>query len=130
MARRTTRHRQRAEKAGRRAELFVGLWLILTGYRILAHRFRARTGEIDLIALAPPWQKRTIVFIEVKQRRNEAQAIETVTAASERRIVETSEVWLSKRPHFQNKSYRLRFDVITVIGRWRIRHLKDAFRGW
>lgn len=128
--RRNRRDRQLAERAGRRAELYVGTYLILTGYRILAHRFRARTGEIDLIALAPPWRRKTLVFIEVKQRRKAAHAIEPVSARSEKRIIDTSEVWLSQRPHYQEQDFRLRYDVITVIGGWHIRHLRDAFRVW
>lgn len=131
----TPNSRQRAERAGRWAEIWVGLYLIATGHRILSRRFRARTGqtsigEVDLIALGPPWRRKTIIFIEVKQRRKAAHAIDPVSARSEERIIRAGEVWLSRRPHFSTDKYGLRYDVITVIGRGRIGHLRDAFRGW
>lgn len=121
-----SRTRQEAEKAGRRAERWVAIWLTLKGYRILAHRFKVRAGEIDLVAR----RGRTLVFIEVKQRAKAAHAIDPVTARSEERIIRAGEAWLVANPDYVSDGYALRYDVITVIGSWQIFHQKDVFRGW
>lgn len=118
--------RQRAEKAGRRAETWVGLYLRLTGHRILARRFKTRSGEIDLIAR----RGKTLIFIEVKQRARPEHAIDPVTARSEERILRAGEIFLSRNPKFIDQNYALRYDIAVVTGRWRITHRRDAFRGW
>ena len=54
---------------------FSGIWhelraagvVLRRGYRLLAWRYRAGKGEIDLIAR----DKSTIVFVEVKARKTE-----------------------------------------------------------
>lgn len=118
--------RQRAEKAGRRAETWVALYLILTGHHILERRFKTRSGEIDVIAR----RGKTLVFIEVKQRAKPEHAIDPVTARSEERIIRSGEIFLSRYPHFIDQNYALRYDLAVVTGRWRITHRRDVFRGW
>ena len=118
--------RQRAEKAGRRAEIWVAVWLTLQGYRIVARRYKVRAGEIDLIAR----RGKTLAFIEVKQRGKAAQAIDPVTARSEERIIRAGEAFLSANPDYVQRGFALRYDVVIVIGTWRINHQKDLFRGW
>ena len=41
--------RRQAERAGRIAELAALAWLVCTGHRLLARRYRAAGGEIDLV---------------------------------------------------------------------------------
>lgn len=118
--------RQRAEKAGRRAETWVGFYLTLTGHRILSRRFKTGSGEIDLVAR----RGKMIVFIEVKQRAKAEHAIDPVTARSEERIIRAGEIFLSRHPHFVDQGYALRYDIVIVTGRWRITHRRDVFRGW
>lgn len=118
--------RQRAERAGRRAETLVSLYLRLTGHRILARRYKTRSGEIDIAAQ----RGRTLIFVEVKQRARADHAIDPVTAQSEERIIRAGEHFLSRHPYYVEAGYGLRYDVILVIGRWRIRHQRDMFRGW
>lgn len=118
--------RQRAEKAGRRAETWVGFYLFLTGHRILARRFKTRSGEVDLIAR----RGKTIIFVEVKQRAKAEHAIDPVTARSEERIIRSGEIFLSRHPRFVDQSDALRYDIAIVTGRWRITHHRDVFRGW
>ena len=122
---RTSAERKRAERVGRRAEGFVALYLRLTGHSILARNYRCRSGEIDIIARR--W--RTIVFIEVKQRSRAAHAVEPVTARSERRIMDASEVWMNTNPIHIGSATDIRYDIVTLVG-WRVGHLKNAFRGW
>ena len=58
--------RRQSERQGRGAEALAILYLLLTGYRILVHRWRGSSGEIDIVAQR--WQ--VIVFCEVKFRHN------------------------------------------------------------
>ncbi|MEM7727817.1 MAG: YraN family protein [Pseudomonadota bacterium] len=120
------RDRRKAEASGRRAESWVALYLRLSGYRILARRFRSPAGEIDIVAR----RGRTLVFVEVKQRRNAAHALEPVTARAEERIVRTGETFMSRHPDYVARGFSLRFDLVVVTGRWRIDHRRDVFRGW
>ncbi|MGJ8558789.1 MAG: YraN family protein [Litorimonas sp.] len=123
---RSQKARQRAEKAGRRAETWVAAYLIVTGHRILARRFKTGSGEIDLIAQ----RGKTIVFIEVKQRAKAEHTIDPVTARSEERIIRAGEIFLSRHPGFVDQGHALRYDIVIVTGRWRITHRRDVFRGW
>lgn len=123
---RPQKSRQRAEKAGRRAENWVAIYLILTGYRILARRFKTRSGEIDLVAR----RGKTLVFVEVKQRAKAEHTIDPVTARSEERIIRAGEIFLSRHPRFVDQGTALRYDIAIVTGHWRITHRRDVFRGW
>jgi len=118
--------KQRAERAGRYAENWVALCLILTGHRILARRYKTRSGEIDLIAR----RGKTVMFVEVKQRAKAKHAIEPVTARSEERIIRAAEIFMSRHPAYVDKGYALRYDMAIVTGRGRIAYHADAFRGW
>ena len=121
-----TDHRRRAERAGRRAETLAALYLALTGHRILARRFKVRAGEIDIVAR----QGRTLVFVEVKQRRRAAHAVDPVTARSEERIIRAGETFLARNPGYVRRGFALRYDIVLVTGTWRIVHQRDVFRGW
>ncbi|MGB3457466.1 MAG: YraN family protein [Litorimonas sp.] len=121
-----SRDRKAAERAGRRAEIWVGLYLLVTGHRILARRFRGPHGEIDLIAR----RRRTVLFVEVKQRRSGDPALEPVTARSEERILRTGETFLARHPDYVRRGFALRYDIVVVRGRWHLEHRRDVFRGW
>lgn len=121
-----TDKRRKAEKAGRRAEIWVALYLILTGHRILAKRYKTRSGEIDLIAR----RGKTILFVEVKQRAKPEHAIDPVTARSEERIIRSGEIFMSRHPVYVDQGYALRYDMAVVTGHWRITYSRNAFRGW
>lgn len=118
--------RRRAEKAGRRAEVLAALYLRLTGHRILAQRYRTRSGEIDLVAR----KRKTLIFVEVKQRARADHAVDPVSARSEERIIRAGEIFLSRYPDYVTQGWGLRYDVVIVTGTWRIRHQTDMFRGW
>ncbi|MEM6648736.1 MAG: YraN family protein [Pseudomonadota bacterium] len=116
--------RQRAERAGRRAEIFAALWLMIKGYRVLAWRFRTQEGEVDLIAR----RGSTLIFVEVKARSTHEEAIWAVTPQNEARVSEAAVIWLAQNaPHYQGN---IRYDVITFAKNWP-KHHKDAWRpGW
>lgn len=104
------------------AEILCILRLWLTGWRVLARRYRHPLGEIDLIAT----RQRTLAFIEVKARKSGRIAIESIHPAQQMRVMRSAQIWLAKHPHFQQ--HEIRFDVMWLT-HWPIPHrLTDAFR--
>ena len=99
-------------KSGKRAEDIAANYLKKQNVKIISRNFHSRFGEIDLIGL----EKETLVFIEVRYRKNEdyLSAIETIDRHKCKKIIITSEVYLNKRKKYQ--SYQCRFDVITITG--------------
>jgi putative endonuclease len=113
--------RQRAEARGRLAELAAAWLLRLKGYRILAERFRARGGEIDIVAR----RGGVLVFAEVKLRGDLEAARLAVTDGNQRRIRAAADAWLAR--HERRADVPLRYDIVAVSPRG-LRHIKDAFR--
>ncbi len=124
--RRSKNERQAAERAGRRAESWAALYLRLKGYRILEMRYKTKYGEVDIVAM----RGKAVVFIEVKQRKTLAATIGSVGYQAEQRIMDAAEVFLTRFSKTLAQDYAIRFDVIYVIGRWKIHHMRDAFRGY
>ena len=98
-------------------------------YKIIAAGYRSRFGEIDLIVS----DKRNVVFVEVKLRRNAdfAAGREFVNRAKQDRIRVTASVYLSQNP----TRLQPRFDVIEIYvpqgaltQKPEIIHLEDAFQ--
>lgn len=125
-AERTARRRVRgaaARLAGRRAEVWAALWLMLMGYRILGFRLRTPQGEIDLLAQ----RGGVLAVVEVKQRQTLDLALETVTPDQRDRLRRAGEAIASRRPRLQNLAVRL--DLVALApGRLPI-HSPDAWRG-
>ena len=114
--------RQRREAAGRHAELLCAWLLRLKGYRVLARRFKAPVGEIDIIAR----RGAVVAFIEVKARPTDALAAESLTPRQRRRIAHAALAWMQKRPELGRCDQR--FDVMLVTP-WKVpRHIIDAWR--
>lgn len=65
-------------------EALVADYLREKGYKLAAHSYRCRFGEIDLIA----WDKSVLCFVEVKTRTNTQMGLprEYVTAGKQARI--------------------------------------------
>lgn len=119
---RARQRRQRAERVGRYSEWLAILALTAKGYSILARRVRTGAGEIDLIAR----RGKVIVFIEVKARRTEIAALESVTPTARQRIARSADLWMAKRPALQD--YGWRFDIIAIVPRRWPKHIRDAWR--
>lgn len=116
------RHRRRrAERRGHVSEYLAALYLFLRGYRILAIRYRTKLGEIDIVAR----RKTLIVFVEVKARAREGDAIDAVGFDTQRRIRAASEIWISRRRDAHLLSFR--YDIIAMLPRRLPRHFPDAF---
>jgi putative endonuclease len=97
------------------------------GYRILERNFRARAGEIDVVAE----EGEVLCFVEVKGRRSVAfgAPAESVTAEKQRRLIRAARAWLAKS---RGPERTCRFDVVSVSevlgGEPEIEIIRDAFR--
>jgi putative endonuclease len=113
----------------RRATYLRGHWaehvalalLVLKGYRLLARRYSASGGEIDLIVKRGD----TIAFVEVKARGAMDHALIAIGAQKRERFSRAARAWLSRNGWAAGKV--LRADAVLVApGRWP-RHLPAAF---
>ena len=114
-------HRQRAQRAGRWAETACVAVLRLKGYRVLARRWRAPVGEIDIVAR----RGRLIVFVEVKARASRRAALEAVGARQRARITRAAAWFLQGRPELAGLACR--FDVFVVAKRHLPAHIQGAW---
>jgi len=95
-------------QTGKLAEWLCILRLWLTGWRILATRWRSPAGEIDLIAV----RGRQLAFVEVKARRNHDEAVTSLSATQRQRIQQAAGMWLASHPKYAG--HECRFDVMSV----------------
>ena len=115
------------KRLGRAGEDEAASFLKRKGYVLAARNYRAKVGEIDIIA----WQDaRTLVFVEVKTRTglSYGKPAEAVNYAKQRKIIRTAQ-WYLLQKHIAG--CRCRFDVIEVyamtVGAWRVRQIEGAF---
>jgi putative endonuclease len=107
--------------AGSGGEDLACAWLERHGYRIVERNWRCRSGEVDVVAR----QGRVTVFVEVKERRNDAHGLglEAVTWSKRRRLIRAARLYAAARGLSETN---LRFDVVSVDGR-EVRHEPNAF---
>ena len=98
------------------------------GLLLLERNFRAKTGEIDIIAQ----ERNLLVFVEVRARSNHHfdSAAGSVNLRKQQRIIRTAQLYLQRRPHWGNLPCR--FDVIAFEPpqsglRRRMRWIRSAF---
>ncbi|HXY59045.1 MAG TPA: YraN family protein [Methylocystis sp.] len=103
--------RQAARAFGLRAETLAALWLRLKGYRVVARRFRATGGEVDIIAR----RFDTIAFVEVKARGVMEDAQIAITPQKLRRVSVAARRWLARNPALAQCA--LRVDAVFVAPR-------------
>lgn len=121
---RATRYRGLRGK-GQEWERLAARRLETEGYTIRELNFRARAGEIDLIAE----EKGVLCFVEVKGRSGPGfgAPAEAVTLEKQRRIFRCAEEYLQRK---RLGAPRCRFDVVTITeddGRTEVRILRNAF---
>ena len=107
MMRQTQSDRQQAERAGRIAKLAALAWLVCTGHRLLARRYRAAGGEIDLVVR----RGRVIIFCEVKCRRLAGHE-GMPSPAQQRRICNVAREFIARDHISPDLEYR--FDLIRI----------------
>jgi putative endonuclease len=109
-----------AQLAGGDGEERAAAYLASKGLVILARNYRARVGEIDVIAQ----EGDVLVFVEVRLRSSGSfgGALESITPHKQRRIRMAANLYLSKL----RRAPRCRFDVV-LIEEGEIRWLRAAF---
>ena len=112
--------------SGTWGEAQVAAYLRKKGYTLLAHSYRCRFGEIDLIAR----KGKVLCFVEVKLRSHTEFGLprEAVTARKQERLRKTALLYLSQH----ELDCPTRFDVAEVYadadsGEARIEYLENAF---
>jgi len=127
MSKKAPKKKQKAYLWGQGAEWLCMLMLTLKGYRILAHRFKCKSGEIDLIA-----QKGNMIcFVEVKARQTINDALSAVSTQQKKRIIKAAEWYLAKNSQAfggENANNSYRFDMMAVEPWAWPTHVKDAWQ--
>lgn len=102
----------RSATLGRAAEDQALEELSAAGLQFLARNFRCRLGEIDLVMR----EGNTLVFVEVRARSAAGfgSAVETITAAKQRRLRASAGVFLACHPALRQMPAR--FDLFAVDG--------------
>ena len=108
--------------AGRAAEDAAAVLLQGKGMAVVERNFRAKVGEIDLVAR----DKDEIVFVEVRSRASSGfgGAAASVTGAKRRRLIKAARLWLQAR----RWPGPCRFDVVAIES-GRAEHIPAAFDG-
>jgi putative endonuclease len=112
---------------GEQGEDIAARYLESRGFRILQRGYRARCGEIDLIAR----DGEDLVFVEVKCRTSSrcGDPLEAVTPAKRRRILRAASVYLQSNGAWEHPC---RFDIVAVRlgpgGNREVEHLRGAFQ--
>ncbi len=112
-------------QSGKYAEKLVCSFLRLKRYNILCTNFitgrGTGAGEVDIIAL----KKDTVVFIEIKKRKDLETAAYAISEKQKQRIYNGAESFLQKHPEYQN--HNARFDAILVELPFKINHIQNAW---
>lgn len=116
-----------ARSLGEAGERAAARFLKDRGYRIVERNLHAGKDEADIVAIAP--DRRTLVIVEVKTRRDDAITPEEQINHRKRRRLTRLAQRLQQRAAFRDRP--IRFDVIAVV--WpensqpAIRHHEAAF---
>lgn len=112
--------KRKAYSFGTMAEIISIIYLMLKGYRVLTRRFKTPVGEVDIVAK----QKKTLVMVEVKARKNK-ETEEVITSRQMDRIMNAAALFIAKKPEFA--TFPVRMDLI-IIHPWKLpRHIKNAW---
>ncbi len=96
---------------GVRGELIAYRYLKRKGYRIVARRYRSRSGEVDLIG----WDGDVLAFIEVKYRKDTqyGRPEEAVNRPKQRQICRVARNYLRG---LRRQTLTYRFDIVGIQG--------------
>ncbi len=97
---------------GRAAEAAAARYLERVGYRILTANFRAKGGELDLVAM----DGTALAIVEVRYRASDRYggAAASITSGKRSRIVRAARALLATNPPLAKLPAR--FDVVEVSG--------------
>jgi putative endonuclease len=115
-----TQERRRRYRRGHLSEWIAAAFLAAKGYRILARRWKAPGGEIDLIAA----RGNRLVFVEVKYRPTLDDAEASITPRQRSRIRRGASLWLARHPAYQ--AHEIGFDLLFLLRRrWPV-HIRNG----
>jgi putative endonuclease len=110
---------------GKQGEELAVDFLKDNGYKIIAHNYKCKLGEIDIIAK----DRKTICFIEVKTRNTERFGLPSEAISGKKQVhLARAALFFLKENRLLNQ--RARFDVVCLScaqGLPRIELIKDAF---
>ena len=112
---------------GEKGEYLAEQYLKDRGFRIRTRRFRARCGEIDLVAE----EGAELVFVEVKTRSSHrcGHPLESVTPRKRQRLLRAAALYLQTKGDGDRPC---RFDVVAITvtrdGTARVEHLRDVIQ--
>lgn len=115
-----TQERWRRYRRGHLSEWAAAAFLVAKGYRILARRWKAPGGEIDLIAA----RGNRLAFVEVKYRLTLADAEASITGRQRSRIRHGAGLWLARHPAYQ--AHEIGFDLIFLLRRRWPMHIRNG----
>jgi putative endonuclease len=111
--------------SGKTAEFIALQYLRLKGYSLVACNYitgrGTGAGEVDIIVK----NSDTIVFVEVKKRRDLTQAAYAIKPTQIARIRRGAEAFLAHHAEYQE--YNVRFDAVLVESLLKIQHIENAF---
>ena len=116
-----------AAETGRKGEAVAARYYQQRGCLLLAHDYRTRMGELDVVVQEPDG---TIVICEVKTRAEGSLTTpaEAVNRAKQRRLIRAAEAYLQRTGLSEAP---VRFDVAEVnpldSGRWMVHIIRGAF---
>ena len=111
---------------GRRGEAVAAKHYLNMGYRLLAHNYRTRFGELDLVLEYAG----VVVICEVKTRspQSYARPAAAVDWRKQQKLILAAQQYLQST---NRSNCAIRFDVAEVVplagGKWQVQLLKSAF---
>ena len=114
-----------AKQLGQKGEAAAAKFYLRQGCKLLAHGYRTRQGELDLVLL----QGDTVIVAEVKTRSPGAQvpALQAVTPRKQRRVILAAQRFLQANGLLEHS---IRFDAVEVVfrdGKYFVRCIPNAF---
>lgn len=106
--------------AGLAAEDSVARQYEDAGHRIVARRWRGRSGEIDIVAE----KAGELIFVEVKASKTHARAAQSLTGRQQQRIMRAAEEFAGK--HHGRTNIDMRLDVALMDQMGAIQILENA----
>ncbi len=110
---------------GKLGEDYICKYLQSKNIQILRRNYRAKKGEIDIIAK----EEDTIVFIEVKLRTNDTYGMgaEAVTFKKQELLKQTAQYFIDEEGY---TNFNFRFDVADIMltdGNYKLNYISNAF---
>lgn len=106
--------RTEAQTQGAQAEARAEKYLQTQGMKTVARNWLCKVGELDLIMRLRDKRSDTLIFVEVRARRNArfGSAAESIDGRKQAKLLRAAEYYLQKNRHTGPS----RFDVIAITG--------------